>query len=124
MKFQKILITGCKYRAQSLLYPCGALTACEKLEKTNVQSLRYSKTDRRWTTDQRTEVIAQDPFGYTGNKNCKQNIQESIGKDVDAKCTWPVVENCALIEQGVKKDSDFGTIISLLTTILNATLCY
>ena len=42
-----------KNRALSLLYPYGALTSCKKLEKTNEQSLRYSKTDG--LTDQRTD---------------------------------------------------------------------
>ena len=74
MKFQEILMTGCrgsnkktlkmppkwvffpicdpqdfffKNRALSLLYPYGALTSCKKLEKTNELSLRYLKTDGR-----------------------------------------------------------------------------
>ena len=34
-----------KNRALSLLYPYGALTSSEKLEKTNERSLRYLKTD-------------------------------------------------------------------------------
>ena len=38
--------------AFSPLYPYGALTSCKKLEKTNVQSLGYLKTDR--PMDQRT----------------------------------------------------------------------
>ena len=71
MKFQKLLMTGCrdmdkkhqkypknggfspfvtpqyffKNRALSLLYPYGALTSCKKLEKTNERSPRYLKTD-------------------------------------------------------------------------------
>ena len=32
-------------QALSFLYPCGALTSCKKLEKTNERSLRYLKTD-------------------------------------------------------------------------------
>ena len=36
-----------KNRALSFLYPYGAQTSCKKLEKTNEQSLRYSKTDTR-----------------------------------------------------------------------------
>ena len=36
-----------KNRALSLLYPYGALTSWKKLENTNEQSLRYSKTDTR-----------------------------------------------------------------------------
>ena len=39
-----------KNPALSLLYPCGALTSCKKLEKTNERSLRYLKTDQL-TTD-------------------------------------------------------------------------
>ena len=72
MKFQKLLMTGCrdmdkkhqkypknggfppfatpqdfffKNRALSLLYPYGALTSCKKLEKPLEQSLRYLMTD-------------------------------------------------------------------------------
>ena len=64
MKFEKLLMTRCKdiqrwgfspicdhplylfkNWALSLLYPYGALTSCKKLQKTNEQSLRYSKTD-------------------------------------------------------------------------------
>ena len=81
MKFQKILMTGSrdmdkkhqkcpeneglppfmtprfffKNRALLLLYPYGALTSCQKLEKTNGQSQRYLKTDRQ--KDRRTGVI-------------------------------------------------------------------
>ena len=92
MKFQKILMTGCrdmdkkhqkcppkggfpqfvtpkiifKNLALSLLYPYCALTSCKKLEKTNVRSLRYLKTDGRThgqTDTLTTEVITKDPFG-------------------------------------------------------------
>ena len=36
-----------KNRALPLVYPYGALTSCQKLEKTNGQSRRYLKTDEQ-----------------------------------------------------------------------------
>ena len=42
----------CKNLALSFLYPYDALTSCKKLEKTNGQSPRYSKTDRPFTNRQ------------------------------------------------------------------------
>ena len=44
-----------KIRVLSLLYPCGALTSCKKLEKTNRRSLRNSKTDGRRTDHRLTD---------------------------------------------------------------------
>merc|ERR1719494_225858 len=97
MKFQKILMTGCrdmdkkhpknggfppfvtprfffKNRALSLLYPYGALTSCKKLEKTNERSLRYLKTDTR--TDGHTHGrthgqgrLLRTPSGKPGVQN-------------------------------------------------------
>ena len=87
MKFQKLLMTGCrdmdkkhqkypknggfppfmtpkiffKNRALSLLYPYGALTSCETLEKNNEQSPRYLKTDYR--TDGLTDGLKGDYYG-------------------------------------------------------------
>ena len=94
-KFQKILMTGCrdsikhqkcpkmgfspnlwpprfffKNRALSLLYHHGALTSCKKLEKTNEQSLRYSKMEGAqtkngltMTTNRLTQAITKAPIG-------------------------------------------------------------
>ena len=54
-----------KNRALSLLYPCGALSSCEKLEKSLERSLRYLKTEQR--TNGRTNglkwVNTMDPIG-------------------------------------------------------------
>ena len=56
-----------KNRALSLLYPYDALTSCKKLEKTQEQSLRYLKTDRR--TDKQTRAITKDPLKQTDKGN-------------------------------------------------------
>ena len=45
-----------KNRALSLLHPYDALTSCKKLDKTNGQSLRYSKMDGP-TIDDRGDCI-------------------------------------------------------------------
>ena len=45
--FFPICDTFFKNQALSLLYPYDALTPCKNLEKTNGQSLIYSKTDGR-----------------------------------------------------------------------------
>ena len=44
-----------KNRALSFLYPYDALTLCKKLEKTNLQSLKYLKTDYRPTDGPRKD---------------------------------------------------------------------
>ena len=50
-----------KNRALSLLYPYGALTSCNKLEKTNERSLRYLETDGPRTMDGRTRTLTKGP---------------------------------------------------------------
>ena len=63
------------FRALSLLYPYGALTACKKLEKTNKLSLRYSKTDRRkHTRTNRQGQLLRTPSGKPGVQNIKDII--------------------------------------------------
>ena len=53
-----------KNRALSLLYPYGALTSYKKLEKTNEQSLRYSKSDYGRTDHGQGRF--KDPLGKPG----------------------------------------------------------
>ena len=78
MKFQKLLMTGCRDIAKKHqkytknegfppfvtpqdLYPYDALTSCKQLEKTNERSQRYLKTDHG-PTDGPT-AITKDPLG-------------------------------------------------------------
>ena len=67
-----------KYRTLSLLYPYGALTSYEKLEKTNERHLRYLKTDTQ--TDGRADHKGDYQGPLRVNQESKMGNRQELYK--------------------------------------------